>query len=348
VGSYPITPSLGDPDGKLQNYLVSVTNGTLTVTTAALNVVANNASRTYGAANPAFSGTITGIQNADNITAACATTATNSSPVGGYSITPTLVDPSGKLTNYSVSTANGTLTVTPAPLTVTANNASRPYGVANPTFTGTIVGIQNGDNITATYATTATTSSPAGTYPIVPTLVDHGSKLTNYAVTLNNGTLSVVDVGAPTILSIIPSNNTNIIITWASVSNTVYRVQYKTSLSSTNWNDLAPDVTATASTASFTDHPGTDRQRFYRVVMNPLVTVQTPSTLSIKANGDGTATIAFAGTAGAKYVVQAATNLAPPVAWINVSTNTAGTDGRWTFTDSMSSGLPRFYRSAKP
>jgi hypothetical protein len=348
VGAYPIMPSLVDPNGKLESYLVSMTNGTLTVTAAALSVTANNASRAYGATNPTFNGTITGIQNGDNITATYATTATSTSPLGSYPITPTLVDPNGKLANYTVSTTNGTLTVTPSPLTVTANNSSRAYGAANPIFTGTIVGIQNGDNITATYATTATTSSPAGTYPIVPALVDPGSKLTNYTVTLNNGTLSVTGGSAPTILSIARSSNTNIIITWASVSNTVYRVQYKTSLTSTNWKDLAPDVTATASTASFTDYPGTDLQRFYRVVMNPLVTVQPPSTLGIKGNGDGTATVSFAGTPEAQYVVQTATDLAPPVVWMNVSTNTAGADGRWTFTDSTGSGLPRFYRSAKP
>ena len=55
---------------------------------------------------------------------------------------------------------------------VVANNASRTYGATNPAFNGTITGVQNGDNITATYGTTATTASPVGTYPITPTLVD--------------------------------------------------------------------------------------------------------------------------------------------------------------------------------
>ena len=63
-----------------------------------------------------FSGTITGIQNGDNITATYATTATVASPVGSYPITPTLVDPNGKLTNYTVSSTNGTLSVTAAAL----------------------------------------------------------------------------------------------------------------------------------------------------------------------------------------------------------------------------------------
>ena len=195
VGTYPITPTLVDPGGKLANYTVCSTNGTLSVTAAGLTVAANNASRTYGATNPVFSGTITGIQNGDNITATYATTATATSPVGTYPITPTLVDPGGKLTNYTVCSTNGTLSVTAAGLTVAANNASRAYGATNPVFSGTITGIQNGDNITATYATTATVTSPVGTYPITPTLVDAGGKLTNYTVSSTNGTLSVTAAG---------------------------------------------------------------------------------------------------------------------------------------------------------
>ena len=58
------------------------------------------------------------------------------------------------------------------PLVVVANDASRAYGATNPVFSGTITGVQSGDNITATYATTATPSSPVGTYPITPSLVD--------------------------------------------------------------------------------------------------------------------------------------------------------------------------------
>ena len=54
------------------------------------------------------------------------------------------------------------------------------------------------------------------------------------------------------------------------------------------------------------------------------------------------------GTPGAQYLVQAATNLTPPVAWVNVSTNTAGADGQWTYTDSSTNHTRRFYRAAMP
>jgi hypothetical protein len=191
VGTYAIVPALVDPDNKLSNYSVTPSNGTLTITPAPLTVTADNASRQYGQSNPTFTGAVTGIQNGDNITASYSTVADPTSPVGTYAIVPALVDPDNKLGNYSVTTNNGTLTVTAAPLVVTAADAIRQYGQANPAFSGTITGIQNGDNITATYATSAMASSPVGTYAIVPAPVDPNNKLGNYAVTLNNGTLTV-------------------------------------------------------------------------------------------------------------------------------------------------------------
>ncbi|HKW74951.1 MAG TPA: MBG domain-containing protein, partial [Terriglobales bacterium] len=193
AGTYPITPTLVDPAGVLPNYAVTITNGTLTVTQAPLSVTAANASRVYGDANPTFTGTITGLLNGDVITATYSTTATPASAVGTYAITPTLVDPNGKLGNYAVTSNNGTLTVTPAPLTVTAANATRAFGAANPVFTGSIAGIKNADNISATYSTTATATSPVGSYPITPALVDPTGKLGNYAVTLVNGSLTVTN-----------------------------------------------------------------------------------------------------------------------------------------------------------
>ena len=64
--------------------------------------------------------------------------------------------------DYSSVTNTVSLVVSPAPLTVTAANASRPYGQANPVFTGTITGVTNGDNITATYSCSATSQQPGG------------------------------------------------------------------------------------------------------------------------------------------------------------------------------------------
>jgi 6-phosphogluconolactonase (cycloisomerase 2 family) len=191
VGTYPIAPALVDPTGKLGNYTVTSANGTLTITPAPLSVVAANATRFYGDPNPAFTGTITGIKNADNITATYSSIADPASAPGTYPIVPALVDPTGKLSNYTVTSANGVLTVSPAPLVVTAANASRLYGDQNPAFTGSISGVKNGDTFSLSFSSVADATSAVGTYPIVPALTDPNNKLPNYAVTINNGTLTV-------------------------------------------------------------------------------------------------------------------------------------------------------------
>jgi 6-phosphogluconolactonase (cycloisomerase 2 family) len=195
VATYPITATLVDPNNLLPNYAVTINNGTLTITPAALVVTANNAARLYGDPNPAFTGTIAGIKNGDNITAIYTTPATPASPIGAYPIIPTLTDNgTGALANYTVTANNGSLTVSRAPLVVTAANATRAYGAQNPVLTGTIAGIKNNDNITATYSTTATSTSPAGTYPIIPTVSDNATGvLGNYTVTLVNGTLTITN-----------------------------------------------------------------------------------------------------------------------------------------------------------
>ena len=187
VGAYAVTPS----GLSSTNYAINYSNGVLQVTAYGLSVVADSHERSYGAANPALGGTLSGVQNGDNITATYATSADTNSPVGSYAIIPTLVDPQGKLSNYSVASTNGTLKVDAAGLTVSADSLGKTYGAANPTLTGTITGLQNGDNITATYATTATVSSGVGSYPITPSLVDPQGKLGNYNVTTNAGVLTV-------------------------------------------------------------------------------------------------------------------------------------------------------------
>jgi hypothetical protein len=105
-------------------------------------------------------------------------------------------------TDYTTNTATVTLIVYPAILTVTANNASRAVGAANPTFTASYSGFVNGDTAAVlgggspSLTTTATVSSPAGTYPI---MVTQGTlSAANYAFNFVNGTLSVV--AAPTVV----------------------------------------------------------------------------------------------------------------------------------------------------
>jgi len=54
-------------------------------------------------------------------------------------------------------------------------------------------------------------------------------------------------------------------VTWTSVSNSTYRVQFKTNLWELEWQDLTPNITATGPTTSVTD-PAFVSQRFYRIL----------------------------------------------------------------------------------
>jgi hypothetical protein len=102
---------------------------------------------------------------------------------------------------YSPATATQSFQVTPASLTVTANNAARAYGAANPAFSGTVIGAVNGDTFTETFTTTATASSNPGTYPIVPAIT--GTNLADYSVTTVNGTLTVTAATPTTVATTI-------------------------------------------------------------------------------------------------------------------------------------------------
>ena len=69
-----------------------------------------------------------------------------------------------------------------------------------------------------------------------------------------------------------------------------------------------------------------------------------PPTLTIQDHGE-TVTVTFTGSPEEEYVVQSATLLGPSTDWSDVSTNTAGADGLWTYTTSKSGALQRFFRA---
>jgi hypothetical protein len=197
---YPIVASAAVGTG-LSNYTISYVNGPLTVNPAPLTITASNASKIYGQtaslAGAAF--TITGLVNSDMVTSvtetsagAAGTAAVSASP---YAITPSAAVGTG-LDNYTITYANGTLTVTPAALTITANNASKIYGQTE-TFASTAfdaTGLVNGETISGVTETSTgwATTAAVGTYPIVPGGATFSAGLSsNYTITYVNGTLTV-------------------------------------------------------------------------------------------------------------------------------------------------------------
>lgn len=120
---------------------------------------------------------------------------TNSTIVAGAGVQSELVTfTPTNTTEYTTVTTSINVTVNPAPLTVTANNTSIAAGAAIPAFTYTITGFVNNDSSlvvggSAKLTTTATSSSPAGTYPI--TFSTEALTAANYTFTYISGTLSI-------------------------------------------------------------------------------------------------------------------------------------------------------------
>src|SRR5208337_3489385 len=188
---YTITAS-GAADS---NYSISYVAGTLTVTPAALTVIADNQTKVYGAELPTLTASYSGFVNGDSAASlgtqpTLKTTATAHSDTGAYAITVSdAIDP-----DYTISYVGGTLTVSPATLTVTANDLTRLRGEANPPLTYSLSGLVNGDTTsvvsgTPILSTTATIVSPSGQYPIAITVGNLSA--TNYVFTTVGGTLTV-------------------------------------------------------------------------------------------------------------------------------------------------------------
>lgn len=120
--------------------------------------------------------------------------------------------PSGVLTGtltaagtytFTVTAANGvnpaatqevSISVAPAPLTITADNKAMVAGQPLPQLTASYSGLVNGDtpaslDTPVALSTTATSASPAGTFPIIAS----GAADPNYTITFVAGTLTVRD-----------------------------------------------------------------------------------------------------------------------------------------------------------
>ena len=185
------------------DYSISYVSGVLNVTPVALTITADNHTKTYGARLPTLTASYSGFVNGDtpanlHTQPTLGTTATAASDTGAYVITASgALDP-----DYTISFVGGILTVSPATLTVSADDLTRPQGEINPPLTYTLSGLVNGDTASVvsgapSLSTTATIDSPNGQYPI--TIAVGTLRAAEYVFTTVNGTLTIADTPATTI-----------------------------------------------------------------------------------------------------------------------------------------------------
>ena len=186
-GSYSITPA----NASNANYSIRYESGSLEITPATLTITTNDQSRIYGASDPQFSVLYSGLVAGDDSTDISGLTITSSastgSDVGSYAINASGASNS----NYSIHYVSGWLNITPASLTISANNVSRSYGDDNPDFTALLDGLVAGDTADdidgLDFLTSATVQSNVGSYGITPT----GAVNSNYNISYQSGTLTI-------------------------------------------------------------------------------------------------------------------------------------------------------------
>ncbi|MCO4294059.1 gliding motility-associated C-terminal domain-containing protein [Solitalea sp. MAHUQ-68] len=191
AGNYVITAS----GAASSNYTFVYQNGTLTVNKANLTVIADNKSKTYGAANPALTISYSGFVNGENVSSltSAATVSTNATAASGAGTYPITVNGAAS-SNYMLIYQNGTLTIDKAVLTVNANNQQMCQGNSLPALTISYSGFVNGENpanlqTAPSINTTANATSAAGTYSLTPA----GGVSNNYIFNYVNGSLTIND-----------------------------------------------------------------------------------------------------------------------------------------------------------
>jgi len=176
-----------------QGYLIGY-GGTLTINRANATVTGNSSTGTYTGQSQSVSGfTVSGLVNSESAGVLSSPSASGASGTNAGSYTNTVTG-NAIDGNYNVSYVNGLLNINKAPLTVTANSATKAYDDA--AFTGgngvTYSGFVNSETSavlggTLGFGGTSQGARNAGSYVITP----NGLTSANYTVNFANGTLTI-------------------------------------------------------------------------------------------------------------------------------------------------------------
>ena len=170
----------------------------VTVVKIPLTAHVANTTKVYGDANPEFNITYSGFRDGDSevgfsVPASISTIVDNSSKVGKYDIVA-----SGAVSDkYEISYIPGTLTVTKAPLSISAGNYTKKQGDAMPVFKASYAGFKNGENESVltkqpVFSCEANEASAPAEYAVTIS----GAEAENYDISYEQGRLTVVEADA--------------------------------------------------------------------------------------------------------------------------------------------------------
>ncbi len=212
AGTYPITFSAEGLTAA--NYTFSYVSGTLTATGGAVQTITFGAppNVTYGVGPITLGATASsGLPVSYAVTSGPATLSASTLTITGAGRVTVTATQAGNGSYAAAQPVPVSFTVTPAVLMVTAKNASMASGQSVPALTYAVTGFVNGDTSavvsgTATETTAATSSSPAGTYPI--TFSVEGLTAANYTFSYVSGMLTVGSAASLTQIVITPTSAT--------------------------------------------------------------------------------------------------------------------------------------------
>ena len=188
VGEYPITARGEEAQG---NYTVTYAPGILTITAGSRPADRQLSVTSYNGVYDANEHTITvnNVLDGDVVEYSYDNGETWTTDLTQYTdVTNTTIKVRVTNANYDPNPVEleGTVTITPKPVTVTARSYSKTFGTADPTFEADTAGTLNGDKIT--YDISRETGEDVGNYALTPS----GEEVQgNYTVTYNSGKLTI-------------------------------------------------------------------------------------------------------------------------------------------------------------
>ena len=173
----------------------------VTVVKIPLTAHVANTTKVYGDANPEFNITYSGFRDGDSevgfsVPASISTIVDNSSKVGKYDIVA-----SGAVSDkYEISYIPGTLTITKAPLSISAGNYTKKQGDAMPVFKASYVGFKNGeDESVLTKQPVFSCEAKEASAPAEYSVTISGADAENYEISYEQGVLTVTGMPKPII-----------------------------------------------------------------------------------------------------------------------------------------------------
>jgi len=290
VGEYAITVTAEATSNP--NYNVTVESGTFSITPAAVTIKADNKTKVYdntASTDPALTATVTGVP-ANGVAPVYSLNRAAGQNVGDYTITVTAAATSNP--NYNVTVESGTFSITPAAITIKADNKTKVYdniASTDPALTATVTGVP-ANGVAPVYSLNRAAGQNVGDYAITVTAVATSNP--NYNVTVEGGTFSIT----PAAITIKADNKTKVYDNTASTdpaltatvtgvpANGVAPVYSLSRVTGQNVGDYAITVNAVA-----TSNPN------YTVTAQGGTFSITPATLTVNVTGHS-ATVSYNGT----------------------------------------------------